>query len=146
MVLILSMAIMNGTAKEFENKLFTMNYPLTIYEKTSNSVDKKLLVDLQQEFKDLKFSPFISTQAIIQNGDNMSGGVVFGVIPNLEKEINPIYKDALKDLVPNKFDIITGIGISDKLYLFESAKATLYFTDLNPAGFSLMPKMKRFEY
>ena len=146
MVLILSMAIMNGTAKEFENKLFTMNYPLTIYEKTSNAVDKELLQSLQKEFKDLKFSPFISTQAIIQNGDNMSGGVVFGVIPNLEKEINPIYKDALKDLVPNKFDIITGVGISDKLYLFESAKATLYFTDLNPAGFSLMPKMKRFEY
>ncbi|MDD3025204.1 MAG: ABC transporter permease [Aliarcobacter skirrowii] len=146
MVLILSMAIMNGTAKEFENKLFTMNYPLTIYEKTSNAVDKELLQSLQKEFKDLKFSPFISTQAIIQNGDNMSGGVVFGVIPNLEKEINPIYKDALKNLVPNKFDIITGVGISDKLYLFESAKATLYFTDLNPAGFSLMPKMKRFEY
>lgn len=32
MVLILSMAIMNGTAKEFEKKLFTMNYPLTILD------------------------------------------------------------------------------------------------------------------
>ena len=31
MVLIIAMAIMNGTAKEFEKKLFTMNYPLTIY-------------------------------------------------------------------------------------------------------------------
>ena len=30
MVLIVAMAIMNGTAKEFEDKLFTMNYPLSI--------------------------------------------------------------------------------------------------------------------
>ena len=44
MVLILSMAIMNGTAKEFERKLFfTMNYPLTIYSKGANSVTEDLL-------------------------------------------------------------------------------------------------------
>ncbi|OCL87104.1 Lipoprotein-releasing system transmembrane protein LolC [Aliarcobacter thereius] len=146
MVLILSMAIMNGTSKEFEKKLFTMNYPLTIYGKTSNAVDKNLLISLQKEFKDLKFSPFISTQAIVQSSDNISGGVVFGVDANLEKEINPIYKDALKDLNPNKYDLITGIGIKDKLYLFEDSKVTMYFTELNAAGFSMMPKMKRFEY
>lgn len=30
MVLIIAMAIMNGFDKEFERKLFTMNYPITI--------------------------------------------------------------------------------------------------------------------
>ena len=72
MVLILSMAIMNGTAKEFEKKLFTMNYPLTIYPKLDNSVNVDLLEKLQNEFPKLKFSPFISSQVIIQNGDVMS--------------------------------------------------------------------------
>lgn len=146
MVLILSMAIMNGTAKEFESKLFTMNYPLTIYGKSSKGIDDTLLKDLQKEFKELKFSPFISTQAIIQNSDNMSGGVIFGVYPNLEKEINPIYKEALSDFLPNKYDIITGIGIKDKLYLYEDSKVTIYFTELSAAGLSIMPKMKRFNY
>ncbi|RBQ28736.1 ABC transporter permease [Aliarcobacter vitoriensis] len=146
MVLILSMAIMNGTAKEFERKLFTMNYPLTIYAKTSNSVNENLLVELQNEFKDLKFSAFISTQAIIQNGSNMSGGMIFGVNAQNESEINPIFKEALNDFELNKFDLITGIGISDKLLLSSDSKVTLYFTELNPAGFSLMPKMKRFNY
>jgi putative ABC transport system permease protein len=62
MVLILSMAIMNGTAKEFERKLFTMNYPLTIYPKLSSiSLDEELLNKLQREFPNLKFSPFISS-------------------------------------------------------------------------------------
>ena len=146
MVLILSMAIMNGTAKEFERKLFTMNYPLTIYSKGANSVTEDLLLDLEANFKNLKFSPFISTQAIVQNANNMSGGMIFGVLPEKEAKINPIFKEALSDFDFSKFDIITGVGISDKLLLTQNSKLTLYFTELNPAGFSLMPKMKRFDY
>ena len=145
MVLILSMAIMNGTAKEFERKLFTMNYPLTIHPKVTN-LDEDLLNKLQNEFPHLKFSPFISSQAIIQSGEAMSGGMIFGVIPQKEAQINPIYKEALGDLTLDKFDVITGSGISDKLFLTSGAKATLYFTELNPTGFSMMPKMKRFNF
>jgi len=146
MVLILSMAIMNGTAKEFERKLFTMNYPLTIHPKMDNSVNEELLLKLQKEYPNLKFSPFVSSQAIIQNGDTMSGGMIFGIIPEKEALINPVYKDALKDLSLDKYDIITGSGISDKLFLNSGTKITLYFTELNPTGFSMMPKMKRFNY
>ena len=146
MVLILSMAIMNGTAKEFERKLFTMNYPLTIYPKMDNSINEELLNKLQKEYPHLKFSPFISSQAIIQSGEAMSGGMIFGVIPEKEALINPIYKEALGNLQMDKYDIITGSGISDKLLLNGGSKATLYFTELNPTGFSMMPKMKRFTY
>ena len=147
MVLILSMAIMNGTAKEFERKLFTMNYPLTIYPRgSSTSLDESLLNKLQKDFPYLKFSPFVSSQAIIQSGDSMSGGMLFGINPQSEAAINPIYKEALGNLTPDKFDVITGSGISDKLLLNPGAKTTLYFTELNPTGFSMMPKMKRFTY
>jgi len=146
MVLILSMAIMNGVSKDFEKKLFTMNYPLTLYAKITNSINKNLLIELQNEFKDLKFSPFISTQAIVQNGNNMSGGIIFGVNTQDEAKINPIFKEALEDLELNKFDLITGKGISNKLFLSKNNKVTIYFTEVSPAGFSLMPKMKRFNY
>ncbi len=56
MVLIVSMAIMNGTAKEFKDKLFTMNYPLSIYPKTDGAVNTQLLQTLEKKFPDLKFS------------------------------------------------------------------------------------------
>ena len=98
MVLILSMAIMNGTAKEFERKLFTMNYPLTIHPKFSTiSLDQELLEKLQKEFPHLKFSPFVSSQAIIQSGETMSGGMIFGVIPEKEALINPF----VSKVIPN---------------------------------------------
>ena len=108
MVLIISMAIMNGTAKEFENKLFTMNYPLSIYPRFENSINKNVLVDLKKEFPKLKFSPYLDSQIILQNGDTMNGGVIFGVNQKDEAQINSIYKKAVK-----------GISLSNMILLLE---------------------------
>ena len=147
MVLIIAMAIMNGTAKEFESKLFTMNYPLSVYPIIDGGVDEGLLKDLEKRFPDMKFSPYITSQVMIQSDESMSGGVVFGVDPKKEAQINDIYKKALKkDQKLNKYDIIVGAGIKNDLYLFDNQKVTLYFTTINPNGFSMMPKMKRFVY
>ena len=58
MVLLIAMAIMNGFDKNFEDKLFTMNYPLSIYPKVDGAVNENLLKDLEQKFPNLLFSPF----------------------------------------------------------------------------------------
>ncbi|MEA3314934.1 MAG: ABC transporter permease [Campylobacterota bacterium] len=147
MVLMIAMAIMNGTAKEFEDKLFTMNYPLSIYSKVENSVNQELLDDLEKKFPDLIFSPYITTQAMCQSDESMTGGVLFGVNSVQEAKINKIYKEAIKDIDSlGKYDIIVGQGIKDDLYLYDSQKVTMFFTTINPSGFSMMPKMKRFVY
>lgn len=147
MVLIIAMAIMNGTAKEFEKKLFTMNYPLSIYPKVDGMVDENLLNNLEKKFPDLLFSPYLKSQVMIQNDESMSGGVVFGVDKYKESAINEIYAKAVKSKDDfGKYDLIVGQGIKDELYLFDNQKVTLYFTTVNPSGFSLMPKMKRFVF
>lgn len=145
MVLIVTMAIMNGTKKEFENKLFTMNYPITVYSKYEGSVNKELLKELQQKFPEMVFSPYLRSQAIIQNGDHMSGGLLFGVDSKQESKINDIYAKAAKNKELGKYDIIVGQGIKDELYILDGEKATLYFTTIDPSGFSMMPRMKRFK-
>ena len=117
MVLIISMAIMNGTAKEFEKKLFTMNYPLSIYPLRTNSINQNLVLKLKKEFPKLIFSPFVSSQVIMQYNDNMNGGIIFGVDPKQEAKINSVYKKALKNLTPNKYDIIVGVDIKNKILL-----------------------------
>ena len=118
MVLIVAMAIMNGTAKEFEKKLFTMNYPLSIYPKVDGMVDESLLKDLEEKFPDMIFSPYLTSQVMIQSDDSMSGGVIFGVDKEKESAINSIYADAVKDIDKfGKYDLIVGQGIKDELYL-----------------------------
>ncbi len=147
MVLIVAMAIMNGTAKEFEDKLFTMNYPLSIYPQIDGTVNEELLQDLEKKFPHLMFSPYLTSQVMVQNDNSMAGGVIFGVDKTKESQINKIYNETVKDLQDlGKYHLIVGQGIKDELYLFDSQKVTLYFTTVNPSGFSMMPKMKRFVY
>ncbi len=144
MVLLIAMAIMNGFDKNFEDKLFTMNYPLTVYPKIYGEVNDNLLSNLRKKFPDLKFSAYINSQAIIKKGDKLEGGMLFGVNFKDEKSINPIIKKAIKDKKIGKFGIVVGKGIKDMFYLNEGDKITLIFTQNSPAGFSLIPTMKRF--
>ncbi len=145
-VLIVAMAIMNGFDKEFERKLFTMNYPLSIYPKTFQKIDKADVDFLEKNFPNLKFSPYLSSQAIVKKGSKLEGGLLFGVDFSKETQINSILKEYLKGKNIGKYEIIVGKGIKDGNYLHLNDKITLIFTSLSAGGFSLIPKMKRFVY
>jgi putative ABC transport system permease protein len=143
MVLIIAMALMNGMSKEFEKKLFSMNYPLTIYPKFENSVNKYLLHKLEKEFPDMIFSPFLKSQAIIKSGNDMGGGIIFGVNFKKENQVNEIINKAYKKDM-NKFNLMVGTGLAEELMLNTPQKVTLIFTNSTAGGISLMPSMKRF--
>ncbi len=145
MVLLIAMAIMNGFDKNFEDKLFTMNYPLSIYPKTLQNIDDSLLIKLRKKFPKLKFSPYINSQTIIKRGDKLEGGMLFGVNFKDEAAINKVVAKAVKDKVIKRFDVIIGKGIKDMFFLEDGDKVTLIFTQNSPAGFSLIPTMKRFK-
>jgi len=146
MVLIIAMAIMNGTSKEFKSKISTMSYPITILPRVDKDIDVYGLKALKEKFPHLNFSPYINSQVIIKQGEKMEGAVLFGVNFEDEVKINHIIKDAVADKNLSKFDMITGAGIADSFALLEGAKTTLVFTQSQPGGFSLIPTMKRFRY
>jgi putative ABC transport system permease protein len=146
MVLIIAMAIMNGTSKEFQEKISTMSYPITILPRESKGIDKYALYALEKRFPDLILSPYLNTQAILKQGERMEGAVVFGVDFAREAKINHIVADAVADKNISTFDMITGRGIADTFMLNPGDKVTLIFTQSQPGGFSLMPVMKRFRY
>lgn len=146
MVLMVAMAIMNGFDKEFERKLFTMNYPLTIHSNSFEKVNSDDVEMLSQKFPKLKFSPYISSQVITKKGSKLEGGMLFGVDFEKEKEINSVLKEGVGDIKIGKFDIVVGSGIRKNYYLEDEEKLTLVFTQSDPGGLSLIPKMKRFTY
>lgn len=146
MVLIVAMAIMNGTSKEFEEKISTMSYPITVLPTTNKYIDIQTLNVLKEKFPNFIFSPYLNTQAIIKQKGQMAGAVVFGVDFKAEAEINKIIKKATKKVVPKKFEILTGAGIATNYALEIGQKLTIVFTEATPGGFSLMPTMKRFKY
>jgi len=145
-VLMVAMAIMNGFDKEFEKKLFTMNYPLSIYSRSFSPVNQTQLTALKEQFPTLQFSPYISTQVIIKKGNRLEGGMLFGVNFEQEAKINAIVAEAIKGKTLDKYDLITGSEIAKMNLFMQDEKATLIFTKNDPGGMSLIPKMKRFNY
>ncbi len=147
MVLIIAMAIMNGTSKEFKEKISTMSYPITILPTSlEHRVDKYSLIALKEKFPSFVFSPYLNSQVILKKGEKMEGAMVFGVDFKEEVKINNVVKEAMKDKEVKGFEVLTGKGIGGNFLLEKDEKITFIFTQTQPSGFSLIPVMKRFKY
>ena len=145
MVLIIAMALMNGFDKEFKKKLTIMNYPLTIIPKFYGSVNDDLLIDLQTEFPDLHFSPYVQSSVMARNGDKLEGGYIFGVDFKKEANVNSVLKDAIENTQIKKFDVLVGKSLKDEFNLYVDDRLMYIFTHVEPGGLSVTPKIKRFK-
>lgn len=144
MVLIIAMAIMNGFDNEFKRKLFTMNYPLTLYSRLG-SVSHDSLTSLQHQVPHLIFSPFIQASAIAKRGDIMEGVVVFGVDPKQERQVNDVFaKSFIASPNLSSFNITVGSKFLEDNHFKLHDKLTLIFPQMEPGGMGLTPTMKRF--
>ncbi|MDR0665147.1 MAG: ABC transporter permease [Helicobacteraceae bacterium] len=144
MVLIVAMAIMNGVTKEFREKLFVMNYPITLVPRFGETIDEETVNRLRAEFPDLRFSPYLRSIAMSRKGDMMEGHIVFGVDFEAESKVNPVFARALTKENYAPYEAIAGKTLSDEFALSENEKLLLIFTRVRPAGLALTPAMKRF--
>lgn len=150
MVLIVAMAIMNGMSKEFEKKLFVMNYPITLFATSHRGISENVLLALEEKFPKLSFSPYLKIQSVAKSHNSMSAGLVFGVDIKREAKINEVLAKAIESIdiaefYQDKFSIIIGKSLSNILFVEENDKINLFFTQLQPTGLSLSPTMKRFK-
>jgi putative ABC transport system permease protein len=146
MVLMIAMGIMNGTQKEFEKKLFVMNYPLTIVS-YSGGVRRSTLERIRQRLPEMKMSPFYTTQVIARNGEALEGGILYGVDFTKEAAINPIFAKTLREhniTRPGRYDLITGDDLAMALDARPGEKITLFFSQYQAAGLGTLPLQKRF--
>jgi putative ABC transport system permease protein len=143
MVLMIAMGIMNGTQKSFTEKLFVMNYPLTVLPLAEDVVDDALIEKLSKKFPHLKFSPYYTTQVITKNDGAVQGSLLYGVDAQKEAEINHVFKDAKGDGT-SKFRVVMGEGLSFEMNAPKGEKVTLYFSEQQAIGFGTMPLQKRF--
>lgn len=146
MVLIIAMALMNGFDNEFKKKLTVMNYPLTILPKFYGSVNESLLSGLEYQFPDLHFSPYIQSAIMTKSGSSLEGGYIFGVDFEQEAKVNSVVAAAYaqsKNI--GKFDVLIGKSLKDEFDLHMDDKLIYIFTQIEPGGLSVTPKIKRFE-
>jgi len=144
MVLIIAMALMNGFDNEFKKKLTVMNYPLTIQPKFYGTVNTTLLQDLEEKFPELSFSPYINSSVLCRYDTQLEGGYLFGVDFRREAKVNSVVAEGLKQHIPVGFEVMTGKALIKEYGLRQGDKLTYIFTQLEPGGIAMAPKMKRF--
>ena len=144
MVLLIAMALMNGFDKEFKHKLTIMNYPLTILPKFYGAVNENLLIDLESKFPDLKFSPYVQSSVMARSGRKLEGGYLFGVNFDDEKNVNSVLKKAIDGHHFKKFDVLIGHSLKEEFDISVNDKLMYIFTNVEPGGLSITPKIKRF--
>lgn len=145
MVLLIAMALMNGFDNEFKNKLTIMNYPLTIMPKFYGAVNQDLLIDLESKFPSLLFSPYIQSSVMARSGTELEGGYLFGVNFKDEAKVNSILQKAIKDTDIGKFDVLVGNSLREEFNLYVDDRLMYIFTQVEPGGLSVTPKIKRFK-
>ena len=143
MVLMIAMGVMNGMQKEMVEKLFVMNYPLTVLPIEEDAVNDTLITTLTKKFPHLKFSPYYTTQVISKNEGVVQGSILYGVDYTKEASINPIFKKA-KGTTTSKYRVVIGEGLSLEMNARVGDKVTLYFSEQQAVGFGTIPLQKRF--
>ncbi len=144
MVLMIAMGIMNGTYTQFRDRLFVMNYPLTITS-YGNGVTEETIEKIKHKLPNLKMSPFYTTQVISKNDEALQGSMVFGVDFDKEKQINKVLAQTIPDKQANtKFRVIIGDGLAVEMGVRKGEKITLYFSEQQAVGLGTMPLQKRF--
>lgn len=145
MVLIVAMALMNGFDKEFKKKLTVMNYPLTVVPKFYGSVNETLLLELEDQFPTLHFSPYVSSPVMARSGHKLEGGYLFGVNFEDERKVNAVIDKALGSNELGRFDVLVGKTLREEFGDF-GEKLTYVFTQMEPGGLGVTPRMKRFTF
>jgi len=145
MVLLIAMALMNGFDKEFKKKLTIMNYPLTVLPRFYGAVNEDLLIDLETKFPSLAFSPYVQSSVMVRNGSKLEGGYLFGVNFEDEAKVNSVLNAAVKNHTFKKFDVIVGKSLKQEFNLSLDDRLMYIFTNLEPGGLSMTPKLKRFK-
>lgn len=144
-VLLIAMALMNGFDKEFRKKLTIMNYPLTIVPKFYGSVNENLLMNLEENFPDLQFSPYVQSAIMARSGTKLEGGYLFGVNFEDEAKVNSVLNAAIKNNSFKKFDVLIGKSLKEEFDIYKNDKLMYIFTQVEPGGLSVTPKIKRFK-
>jgi putative ABC transport system permease protein len=144
MVLMIAMGIMNGTYTQFKDRLFVMNYPLTVTS-YGKGVSLATIDAVAEAFPHLKLSPYYTTQVITKNEESLQGCMVFGVDFDQEASINKVLRKTLTNFpAQTPYRMIVGDGLAVEMGVKKGDKLTLYFSEQQAIGLGTIPLQKRF--
>jgi len=147
--LITVLSVMNGFHKEIQTRILGMASHGDIKGYEGNLTDWQLALQKAKEHpRVLAAAPYIEAQAMLNSGGDVSGGMVRGVDPALEKDVIDVAEHmkfgSLDDLTKTRWGIILGAELAAKLGVSIGSELTMVVPQMTVTIAGSVPRMKAF--
>lgn len=147
--LITVLSVMNGFQSEIRKKIIGVTAHMQLIDASGHLANWQDIVNKAKSNKHILFyAPYVDGQALVSFENNVSGVMVRGVNPSLEKNVeninNNIEMGHYNSLKAGKYNVIIGKDLARILGVGLNDKITLITPDgqITPAG--MIPRLKRF--
>ena len=148
-VLIVVLSVVNGFERELRERVLAMSAHATIEDQQGRLRDWQRHVAIAMADPQVEgAAPYVSGQALLVQGEKLSGAELRGIDPALEREVSGIagvvIEGELESLTPGAFNIVLGNELAQALRAGIGDKVTVNLADgiVTPAG--VVPRNKRF--
>ncbi len=147
--LVAVLSVMNGFHKEVRERILGMASHATVSGAEGRLDDWQGALELASTHpRVVGAAPYVEGQAMLVNGQQVSGAVLRGVLPEQEGQVSEVVgamkQGRLADLVPGEFGIILGRELALVLGLRVGDKVTLVTPRITTTPAGMMPRLKRF--
>jgi len=147
--LITVMSVMNGFERELRDRILGVASHITIAKSYVPFDDWESIEQQATLIDDVTGSaPFIMGQGMLARGNQVSGSIIRGVLPEKEISVTEVLEKLIEgsadSLVEGEFNIVVGSALAGSLGLGIGSKVTVVSPQgqVTPAG--LIPRLKRF--
>ena len=149
MALITVLSVMNGFEKELRTRILGMAahaQVLSVEGKVSDWQDVQRRAEADPMV--VAAAPEVEFEAMLNRGDQVSGAVLRGVLPDQERRVSDVHRHmvsgAMEDLAPGRYGIVLGRELANLLAADVGDKVTVITpgTNVTPAG--ILPRLRRF--
>lgn len=147
--LITVLSVMNGFQKEIRSKIIGVTAHMQLMDASGQLPNWEIIAKKAKQNKHvLNYAPYVDGQALVSFDGNVSGVLVRGIKPDLERAVDNfdshIIEGKADSLVSGKFNIIIGKELARQLGVQVGDKITLIAPDgqVTPAG--MIPRLKQF--
>ena len=147
--LIVVLSVMNGFGNELRNRTLSMTSHATITGFDGTVADwQKISEQAKQEEGVVATAPYIRKEVMLSNGKRVSGSLVRGIRPELEKDVSSIaskmVSGQLTDLKAGEYGIVIGRELAHTLGVYEGDRVTLITPQATVTAVGVMPRLRRF--
>ncbi len=149
MALIVVLSVMNGFHKEIRERILGMVSHATITSFEGGLKDWPQAMELAKQHPEVvDAAPYVESQVMLVNGQNVAGALIRGIDPALEPRVADISDKmnagSLDDLADKSYNIVLGKELAMTLGVAVGDKVTVITPHAMVTPVGTMPRLKRF--